>query len=110
MSSYLDNFFDQRKAARELKTQEKADKARQQTLEDQRQRYINFKKFFGGDHGKDVLMDLMNKFYVLDPLPDTIDPLALARAEGNREVVLYILKRANMDIATLDKLLKGEFV
>lgn len=79
-------------------------------LEDQRQKVISFKKFFGTEEGKEVMTDLMNRFYILNPLPISPDPLELARAEGKREVVLYLLSRARMDIDALDKLLKGEFV
>lgn len=111
-SSYLDDFFDRRKIAREKSkvSPEDAEKAKNRALEEQRQRIISYKQFFGEPHGQEVMLDLMNRFHILTPLPDTSDALALARAEGKREVVLYLLKRANVDMAALDKILKGEFI
>jgi hypothetical protein len=79
-------------------------------LEDQRQKAICFKQFFGTEQGREVMTDLMNKYYILNPLPETEDALALARAEGKRDVVLYLLGRARVDLADLDRILKGEFV
>ena len=79
-------------------------------LEDQRQKAISFKRFFGTEEGREVMFDLMNKFYLINPLPDTNDPMDLARAEGKRDVVLYLLGRARVNLEELDKLLKGEFI
>jgi hypothetical protein len=108
--SYLEDFFDRRKSIRQSgKNAEQVLKEDQKLLHEQRERFLNYKKFFGEPHGQEVMMDLMNKFHVLTPLPQG-DALTLARAEGKREVVLYLLSRANMDIAQLDKLLKGEFI
>lgn len=87
----------------------RAEADQKKNLEDQRQRVIAFKKFFGSDDGKEVMTDLMNRFYLLNPLPKTTSDIELARAEGNREVVLYLLGRAKTDVATLDKILNGEF-
>lgn len=111
--SYLDDFFERRKALRQNsggKSFEDLRKAESQMLADQRERVVNFKKFFGEEHGRSVMLDLMNKFHILTPLPDTSDPLALARAEGKRDVVLYLLERANTDMAQLDEIMKGNFV
>lgn len=108
--SYLDDFFDGRKKLRQSgKSALEVQQAEAKLLSDQRERILNYKKFFGEAHGKEVMIDLMNKFYILSPLPESSDPLALARAEGKREVVLYLLSRANMDMNQLDKILKGEF-
>jgi hypothetical protein len=49
----------------------------------------------------------MNKFYINSP--DTNDPIALAKSIGRREVVEYLLTRANVSMEQLDKILKGEF-
>ena len=81
------------------------EKAAELRAQEQRQKVIAYKRFFESDEGKVVLLDLMNKFHVLNPLPDT----NLYRAEGQREVALYILKQLNTDIKRLDKILKGEF-
>lgn len=109
MPNYLEEFFDARKAKKQLSPEEKL-KAEKKGLEDQRQRIINFKKFFGEDHGKSVMIDLMNKFHVLGDLPrlpdGSIDPVA----EGHRQVVVYLLKRANVSVEQLDRILKGDFV
>lgn len=109
MSNYLEDFFDRRKAVRKLSPEEQ-EKLVKQGLEEQRQKIINYKKFFGEDHGRAVMLDLMNKFYVLTPLPETTDVLAFARAEGQRDVVLDLLRRANVSLEQLDKILKGDFV
>lgn len=77
---------------------------------EQRQKLISYKKFFGEPHMREVMLDLMNKYYVLTKLPETTDLITLARAEGKREVVLDLLTRANVSMEQLDKLLKGEFV
>lgn len=111
--SYLEDFWDQRakaRAARSGKTQEQIKAEEEKFLAEQRQKAINYKKFFGEEFGRSVMLDLMNKHHVLSPLPDTSDPLAMARAEGRREVVLDLLQRANVSMEQLDKMLKGDFV
>lgn len=111
--SYLDDFWDQRRKLRESKaalSPEQKKAAEERLLSDQRQKAINYKKFFGEEFGRSVMLDLMNKHHVLSSLPDTSDPLALARAEGRREVVLELLQRANVSMEQLDKMLKGDFV
>jgi hypothetical protein len=87
---------------RDREDQQKAADARAQ---EQRQKVIAYKNFFDTDSGKVVLSDLMNRFHMLNPLPDT----NVYRAEGSREVVLYILKQTNTDVKRLDKILKGDF-
>lgn len=76
-------------------------------VEADRQKAILYKRLFGSPEGKEVLIDLMNRFYVLNPLPFT-DALLLARAEGHRVVILDLLSRAHVNIEELDKLLRGE--
>lgn len=110
--SYLDDFFDARKKAREARaslTPEQRKALEERAVLEQREKAIAYKKFFGDEHHRKVMLDLMNRYHVLSPLPDTSDPLALARAEGKREVVLDLLGRANVSIEQLDKMLKGEF-
>ena len=101
--SYLEDVLDGRKKKKQGLLDEK-------NLTEQRQKIIAFKKFFGEEHGRSVMLDLMNRFYVLQELPETSDPMAMARAEGSRDVVLYLLKRANTDVAKLDEIMKGNFV
>lgn len=70
--------------------------------ETDRQRIINYKKFFLSPEGKDVLFDLMNRYHILNSHAGD------AFKEGQRSVVLHILKETNTDLAVLDKLLRGE--
>ena len=106
--SYLDDFFDKRKAQRQPTPEQKANVV-QKDLEAQRQKAINFKKYFGSDDGREVMLDIMNKYYVLSPLPRLADGHVDEVAEGQREVVLYILNRANVTMEDLDRILKGDF-
>lgn len=90
------------------KRRAEADKTKQ--LEDQRQRIISFKKFFGTDEGREVMSDLINRYYLLNGLPKTTSEIELARAAGAHDVVCYLLGRANVRMEELDRILKGEFV
>lgn len=105
--SYLEEFFDRLKAQKRL-TPEEQEKAKQRALEEQRQKAINFKKFFGDEAGREVMLDLMNKFFI--STPETESPIVLARLAGRRDVVEYLLGRANVKMEELDKILKGEFI
>lgn len=67
-----------------------------------REKVIAYKKVFGGDDGREVFFDLMNKFHVLNSHGGD------AYKEGQRSVVLWIMSQAHCDLAQLDKLLKGE--
>lgn len=110
--SYLDDFFDKRKAVRAAKaalTPEQAKMLEEKMVVEQRQKAINYKKFFGEEHGRAVMLDLMNKYHVLTPIDDP-DPRLAAFKEGQRSVILDLLARANLSIEQLDKILKGEFV
>jgi hypothetical protein len=109
VSNYLEDFFDARKAKKRLSPEEQQ-KESEQKLVEQRQRIINYKKFFGEDHGRAVMLDIMNKYYILTPLPVTAAGLPDPIAEGKRCVVLDLLSRANVNMEQLDKILKGEFV
>ncbi len=88
----------------------RADSDQKKNLEDQRQRVIAFKKFFGTEHGQSVMTDLMNKYHVLNDMPVLDSEYERGRAEGKRDVVLYLLKQARTTIEDLDRLLKGEFL
>lgn len=67
-----------------------------------REKVISYKNFFGDDHGKAVLFDLMNKFHVLNTHSGD------AFKEGQRSVVLWIMQQTHCDLAQLDKILRGE--
>jgi hypothetical protein len=108
--SYLDDFFDRRRSAGKGASAEDRRKATGQALLEQRDKALSFKKYFGTPDGQAVMLDLMNKFHVLNELPETDSPVVLARAEGARSVVIYLLKRAKVSMDDLDKILKGEFV
>jgi hypothetical protein len=69
---------------------------------DVRDRVIAYKNTFGSEMGKKVLFDLMNRYHILN------DHGGDMHAEGQRAVVLHILKQCNINIEELDKLLKGE--
>ena len=87
----------------------KINKAQAALNEATRQKVIAFKNFFGSDFGKAVMLDLMNKFYILTPLPTEGTEFEKGRAEGKRDAVLYLLGQAHMDMARFDKVLKGDF-
>ena len=70
--------------------------------EDDRQKMILYEKLFSSSDGHEVLLDLMNRFHVLNSHGG--DNLK----EGQRSVVLDIMARASVDLVQFDKLLKGE--
>lgn len=61
---------------------------------------ISYKRVFGSVEGKRVLMDLMNRFHILNPTNGDTQ-------EGERRAVLHILKQCNVNLKQLDELLKG---
>ena len=50
-----------------------------------RQKIISFKKFFGTDEGREVMLDLINKFYILNPLPVEMSEFERGRPGAGRE-------------------------
>lgn len=71
-------------------------------IEADRQLMIAFKSTFSTDHGRAVLRNIMEKYFVL--APHNGDPYK----EGQRSVVLDIMFRANVNMAEFEKLLRGE--
>ena len=69
---------------------------------DHRDLLIAYKNTFSTEMGKKVLFDLMDRFHMLNGHKGD------AFAEGERSVVLYILKQRHLNIEELDRLLKGE--
>lgn len=68
-------------------------------------RMVAYKRTFDPSHGKEVLIDLMNRFHVLNAHKG--EPYQ----EGQRSVVLEILKNCHIDLKRLDEILsKGEIV
>lgn len=63
---------------------------------------IQYKRVFGTEEGKAVLMDLMNRFHILNTHSGD------ALKEGQRSVVLHILSQTSVNLAALDQMLKGE--
>ena len=55
-------------------------------------------------HGKKVLFDLMDQHYMMAPCFST-DPLEMARMEGERNVILRILKLLKTDINKLEQMI-----
>ena len=74
-----------------------------------RQKVIAFKKFFGTDEGRAVMIDLMNRYYILNPMPKLDSEYERGRCEGQRDAVLHMLGLANTDLALFEKILKGDF-
>ena len=66
-----------------------------------RQLVIVYKQAFVTSQGKEVLLDLMNRFHMLNSHKGE------AFAEGQRSVVLHIIREMNIDMDALDKLMKG---
>lgn len=73
---------------------------------EQRDRIITYKRVFGTPEGKTVLFDLMDRFNILNEHKG--DALEMAKLEGKRAAILYILTNCNMNMAEFDKALKGE--
>lgn len=67
-----------------------------------RDRVIAYKQVFGTPQGRIVLFDLMNRYHVLNHHSGD------ALKEGQRSVVLDVMKKVNISIEKLDELLKGE--
>jgi hypothetical protein len=67
-----------------------------------RDRIIQFKRVFGSPDGKSVMYYLMDRYYVLQDHKG--DPFK----EGQRSVVVEILKLCNISLQQLDEMLKGE--
>lgn len=71
---------------------------------EQRDKIIAYKNTFKSNE-KLVLLDLMNKFWVLNPIPNDENK---ERREGERQVVLYILGQCHINLEEFDKMLGGE--
>lgn len=67
-----------------------------------------YKNTFESQAGEEVLLDLLDRFYIMQPLVRTkkIDSLDLAYNEGARNVILYILKQLNTDTRKLKKMIE----
>lgn len=65
-------------------------------------------------HGRVVIADLtkfcrgLTSTTIVSPITRTVDPIASAQAEGRREVLLYILKEAKLDLPQLMNLMIEE--
>jgi len=107
--SLYDYLESRRKQAHNAQSAEERKKLDEKNLQIQRDKALAFKKYFGSKDGQEVMLDLMNRFHVLNELPETDSIIALSRAEGARDVVVYLLKRAKVSMDDLDKILRGEF-
>lgn len=76
--------------------------AEKEAAEAQRDRAIRFKRVFGTPEGKEVLCELMDEFHIIRRhRGDSFD-------EGQRSVVTWIMEQTHMDLAALDRLMRGE--
>lgn len=66
-----------------------------------------YKNTFSTDEGKAVLHDLMKTFHVLQSTMDS-NPHEVAYKEGERSVVLRILRTINTDANDLEKILNEQ--
>ena len=69
---------------------------------DYKQRVIDFKRCFATEEGKRVLYYLMDRYHIVHS--HEADPIK----EGERRVVLEIMKLCNINLEQLDKMLKGD--
>lgn len=69
---------------------------------EQRERVIAYKRAFGGAEGKTVLFHLMNTYHVLNTHDGN------PYSEGQRSVILEILRNVNINLVEFDKLLRSE--
>ena len=67
-----------------------------------RDRVIAYKHLFSSEKGRVVLFDLMNKYHILNP--HSGEPFD----EGQRSVVLEMMRLANINLTELDKMLQGD--
>lgn len=67
-----------------------------------RQLSILYKQTFGTEQGRQVLLDLMDRFHILNTHKgDTF-------AEGQRSAILHIMNMTNLNLKSLNELAKGE--
>jgi len=69
---------------------------------------IKYRKVFSSDDGKEVLKDLMKVAHVLDCTYYSGDPHETAYREGERSIVLRILKTINTDPEQVLKMLEQD--
>ncbi len=66
-----------------------------------------YRELFSTDFGKEVLHDLCKSCHVYHSTFDN-NPQEMAYREGERSVVLRILRTINIDPLELDKLMRGQ--
>ena len=66
-----------------------------------------YRKVFTSTEGRKVLHDMMRTFHVMDTTFDP-DPRTHAFNEGERSVVVRLLKTINTDPEALEKAIKGK--
>lgn len=72
-----------------------------------RQISIDYKSTFDSPHGKKVLYHLAKACYVMSTtVPRTFDKDMMLFREGQRSVVLNIMKNVNMNLEQLEKLIR----
>jgi hypothetical protein len=91
------------------KDRKEQDEFLRRKAEEDRQKAILYKRVFCSDDGKQVLLDLMNRYFFMRftiPAGHTASEGAVLE-KGRREVVEDIMARANLDVNKLDELMKG---
>ena len=68
----------------------------------------DYQKTFSTVHGKKVLQDLMMRSGMRSCNFVPSDPYSTAFNEGNRQIVLYVLQKLNIDIKKLEEMLTKE--
>ena len=67
----------------------------------QRDLIIQYKRTFGTQEGKAVLLDLMNRNFILQAHDGN------QISEGQRKATLAVIRMCNIDINEFDKMMKG---
>lgn len=68
-----------------------------------------YKDIFGSTNGKAVLKDIANYCGLMRSSFVNSDPIAMARLEGRREVILEIIRIIKTDEKYLDALIDSDF-
>lgn len=79
----------------------------QARIEGHRQKLIRYKKFFHSDEGREVLVDLMDRFSLVFSAK-VKDGFTSDRVLGQNDVVAYILGNAEYPMEQFDKIVKGD--
>lgn len=68
----------------------------------------SYVKYFNSEEGREVLLDIMDRGCILKPTYSEKDERSCFINEGQRELALYILEMANIDVKKLQKIISQE--